>query len=146
MDEKAILSSSFIFPYSVMKSANTDELCLTYGARAASDNGIYQSPGEVHDEILVQLDFFAGVLHSEDGAVEVWGKLPSIINFIIRLKVLSCTRDRNFNLFATLRDDEEKIGSSGRFSVLALPFADVGFGLRPVPTGKEAHLPSRTKK
>ena len=34
MDEKAILSSSFIFPYSVMKSANTDELCLTYGARA----------------------------------------------------------------------------------------------------------------
>ena len=32
MDEKAILSSSFIFPYSVMKSANTDELCLTYGA------------------------------------------------------------------------------------------------------------------
>ena len=65
-----------------MKSANTDELCLTYGARAASDNGIYQSPGEVHDEILVQLDFFAGVLHSEDGAVEVWGKLPSIINFI----------------------------------------------------------------
>ena len=87
MDEKAILSLSFIFPYSVMKSANTDELCLTYGARAASDNGIYQL-GEVHDEILVQLDFFAGVLHSEDGAVDVWGKIPSIIRIMIILNVI----------------------------------------------------------
>ena len=40
MDEKAILSSSFIFPYSVMKSANTDELCLTYGARRVGQRDI----------------------------------------------------------------------------------------------------------
>ena len=51
---------------------------------------------EVHDEMLVQLDFFAGVLHSEDGAVEVWGLLPSIIILIITVKVIIILNQLNF--------------------------------------------------